>query len=449
MTPEPRHTLPSPLAALRRRMSLHAGTDVQGTIQRVTDGASLSAENLWLLGCSAIVASIGLDVSSAAVVIGAMLISPLMGPILGVGLAMGVTDRDLLQRSFRELAIATLLSLAVSTVYFLLSPLAAPTPELIARTRPTLLDVGVAFFGGVAGIVAGSRRQVSLALPGVMIATALMPPLCTAGFGLATGNWAFFLGAFYLYGLNAVFIALATLVTTRLLRFPRHQTASEEAHRRERRLVTAVVIIALLPSTWFLYEAGRELRERNRIGSFLAREVRDGGREAYQWEHVHRDGARVLKVYVAGRVIEPDQVEALEARLPQYGLGGMALEVVQSGLTKEDLEAVQGEVQHELLRAISATLAARDSAAQRRLREDSLRVGTVARELVSAFPEIAGVTFAPRLDLLAPDSLPSPPAFFLRFAPGTRPAERELILERSQGLLRTRLAAPGLVVAER
>ncbi len=116
MTREPRHTIPSPLAALRRRMSLHAGTAVPGTLQRVTDGAALSAENLWLLGCSAIVASIGLDVSSAAVVIGAMLISPLMGPILGVGLAMGVTDRGLLQRSFRELAIATVLSLVVSTV---------------------------------------------------------------------------------------------------------------------------------------------------------------------------------------------------------------------------------------------------------------------------------------------------------------------------------------------
>ena len=147
------------VATLRGRASLFTGTDVDGTTQRVSDGATLSPENFWLLGCSAILASIGLDVSSAAVIIGAMLISPLMGPILGVGLGLGTTDRGLLQRSLRDLGLSTVLTILVSATYFLLSPLSSPTAELLARTRPTLLDVGVAFFGGVAGIVAGSRTQ--------------------------------------------------------------------------------------------------------------------------------------------------------------------------------------------------------------------------------------------------------------------------------------------------
>jgi uncharacterized hydrophobic protein (TIGR00271 family) len=439
----------NPLSRFRRRLALRAGTDAEGTVKRISSGASLTAENLWLLGCSAVLASIGLDVGSAAVVIGAMLISPLMGPILGVGLAMGVTDRTFLQRSLRELGLATLLVLAVSGLYFLLSPLANPTSELVARTRPTLLDVGVAFFGGVAGIVAGSRREPSIAIPGVAIATALMPPLCTAGFGLATGNWSFFFGAFYLYGLNAVFIGASTFLVVRFLRFPHHKDATAEERTRDRHLVALVTVVAALPSAYFLYEVARGTREQRRITTFLEREVAGPGRAVQQWEHHHSKGGEVLKIYVAGRPLEGAAAESVQAAAARYNLEGMRLELVQSDISAEDLQRFQGDVQRDILRALSVRATARDSAVQARERQDSLRLTAAAREVAGAFPEIIGLAYAPRSNLLAPDSARAPPAVFLTFAPTVSARERQAILGRSLAMLRLRLGAESLVVLSR
>lgn len=439
----------NPLTRLRTRLALQSGTDVEGTIQRVAAGARLTPENLWLLACSAVLASIGLDVSSAAVVIGAMLISPLMGPIIGVGLSMGITDRRLLQSSLRELALATAFSIGVSAAYFVISPLATPTSELIARTRPTLLDVGVAMFGGIAGIVAGSRKQQSLALPGVAIATALMPPLCTAGFGLATGNWPFFFGAFYLFGLNAIFIALSTLLIVRILQFPRHEEVTLEARKRERRMVTAVAVLATLPSVYFLYDSVRAVREQNRIRSFVETEIEAPGRAAPQWERADDSNEDVLKVYIAGHPIEPEGIAQLQAALPRYGLDGIRLELMQSDISARDLERFQGEVQRELLRAVSTFTAARDSAAVKAEQEQGIRIESVARELASAFPEIQRIAYVSRLNLLAPDSVPSPPAFIVTFNNGIPAAARAGIVARSQALLRSRLGRSDFAVIER
>jgi uncharacterized hydrophobic protein (TIGR00271 family) len=400
-----------------------------------------------MLGCSAVLASIGLDVGSAAVVIGAMLISPLMGPILGVGLGIGVADRHLLERSLRELGLATLLVLLVSGLYFLLSPLASPTTELIARTRPTLLDVGVAFFGGVAGIVAGSRKQPSMAIPGVAIATALMPPLCTAGFGLATRSWSFFLGAFYLYGLNAVFIALSTFLVVRFLHFPHHEEPTAEERRREQRVVALVAILAALPSIYFLYDAARGLREQRRIATFLEREVEAPGRAVPQWERRTGDD-NVLRIYIAGRPIEGEALDSLQAAIPRYRLDGFRLELVQSDISAEDLQRFRGEVQRQILELSSAASAARDTARSGG-EPDSRRLQEVARDVASAFPEITGLAFASRSNLLAPDSLPASPAVFVTFAPGSRTGERDALLRRCQALLRQRLGEPALVALPR
>jgi uncharacterized hydrophobic protein (TIGR00271 family) len=434
--------------AVRARLSLRAGTDAEGTIRRVSQGAALTTENLWLLTCSAILASIGLDTSSAAVVIGAMLISPLMGPILGVGLGMGITDRHLLERSLRELAVGTLFALVASTLYFVISPLATPTPELIARTRPTLLDVAVAFFGGLAGIVAGSRRDVSLALPGVAIATALMPPLCTAGFGLATGQWSFFLGALYLFALNAIFISLATFVVVRLLRFPQHLEATERDRSREHRVVAAVAILAALPSMYFLYATARRLREDGRIASFVRREVERPGRAAMQWEHQHGP-QEVLKIYIAGHPIPRPEADSLREALQRYDLSAFRLELVQSDISTQDLTRLEGEVQRGILRAVTAASAARDSAAALNARRDSITLRALAHEVASAFPEIQSIAYSPRLDLLAPDSVPSPRALLLTFAPRVAPASRRELLARARALVLARLGPDTVTVIER
>ena len=440
-----------PFRKLLQRLSLREGTDPAGTIDRISDGISLTSEHAWLLICTAVLASIGLDISSAAVVIGAMLISPLMGPILGAGMGMGVSDRPMLQRSLRELGVATVLSLVASTIYFLISPLGQATPELISRTRPTLLDVGVALFGGVAGIVAASRKKQSMALPGVAIATALMPPLCTAGFGLATGSWPFFFGAFYLYLLNAIFIALATFLVVRLLRFPQHEFIDAADRKRQFRVLTAIAVLATLPSMYFLYAAAQNLRERARIGSFIDRELEGPGREASQWEIADQDSVRVLKVYIAGTPVEPERMDSIRTVMSSYGLR-LKLDVVQSDISARDLTRFEGQVQRDILLALQSALAARDSAnaaAAARVRPDTIPVGAVAREMASTFPEITGIAYVPRPDLLAADSVRPPPALMVSFAPRTRTADKRAILARAQAFVRTRIGSDSLAVVER
>ena len=178
----------------------------QAIIEEVTRGVSYRGANLWILIAAIFIASLGLNVNSTAVIIGAMLISPLMGPIIGMGLAVGTNDLDLLKRALKNFSIAMLISVLTATIYFFISPLEEAQSELLARTTPTIYDVLIAFFGGAAGIIALSTRgRGGNVIPGVAIATALMPPLCTAGYGLATGQLNFFFGAFYLFFINTVF----------------------------------------------------------------------------------------------------------------------------------------------------------------------------------------------------------------------------------------------------
>lgn len=188
-------------------LNIRKGADISGTIEGIKKDIDFRGPNVYILICSIIIASIGLNVNSAPAIIGAMLISPLMGPILGMGLSIGTYDWSTLKRSLHSLGIAIFVSLLTSFIYFQISPLQEIQQELLARTRPTILDVFIALFGGFAGIIAGSRKEKTNVIPGVAIATALMPPLCTAGFGLATGNYSFFLGALYLFFINSVLSA--------------------------------------------------------------------------------------------------------------------------------------------------------------------------------------------------------------------------------------------------
>jgi hypothetical protein len=288
-----------------------------------------------------------------------------------------------------------------------------------------------------------------MAIPGVAIATALMPPLCTAGFGLATANWSFFFGAFYLYGLNAVFIALSTFVVVRVLRFPHHEYATPDERSRERRLVAVVTLAAALPSAWFLYDVAMDLRMQRRIGAFLRQEVEAPGRAVPQWERRPDPAGDVLRIYVAGHPIERNRMDSLQAAVERHGLDGVRLEVVQSDISADDLRQLRGEVQREILQAVMTTSAARDSLWQARQRQDTVRLSAAARELAGAFPEIVELAYAPRANLLAPDSLDPGPVVFVAFAPRTPAGTRRDIVARSEALLRERLGLSTLTVRPR
>ena len=238
---------------------LKEDTDYDATVKYISSSVEFRGVNLWVLAFAIIVASVGLNVNSTAVIIGAMLISPIMGPITGIGLSIGTLDEDLLKRSLRNFLIMVVISLITSTLYFLISPLSEAQSELLARTRPTIFDVIIAFFGGLAGIVATSRKsQPFTVISGVAIATALMPPLCTAGYGLATWQIRFFGGATYLFFINSFFIALATFIIVRFLGFPQKRYMNQTRLKAVRRMMFIFAILVMIPSVFMAINLVRE-----------------------------------------------------------------------------------------------------------------------------------------------------------------------------------------------
>ena len=246
-------------------------------VLQIKQGVTFTGPNLWVLVFAIFIASLGLNVNSTAVIIGAMLISPLMGPIIGMGLAVGINDLELLKRAARHFGVATVISVITATFYFLITPLGEAQSELLARTSPTIYDVLIATFGGAAGILAICTKGKGNVLPGVAIATALMPPLCTAGYGLATGNILFFLGAFYLFFINTVFISLATYVGVRLMQFRKKEFLSPAAEKKARHIITALVIITILPAAAMTYNIVRKSIQQNNISTFIHKELQQNG----------------------------------------------------------------------------------------------------------------------------------------------------------------------------
>ncbi|RMG78328.1 MAG: DUF389 domain-containing protein, partial [Bacteroidetes bacterium] len=256
-------------AYLGELLDLKKGMDRAGTIKSIRDNKRMHGANAWLLMCSIMVASLGLDLNSPAVIIGAMLISPLMSPILGIGLSVGINDRVGLGVALHHLLIAIGIALVTSFLYFYLTPFGEPTDEIMSRTEPTLLDVMVAFFGGIAGIVSGSRKDKSNAIPGVAIATALMPPLCVTGFGLAHGDWDIALRSFYLFFLNATFVAVATYLIVRLLRFRMKEHLNEADRRKTRLIILGFTLVMLIPSCFILAGVLEKVQKRQAIEAFV------------------------------------------------------------------------------------------------------------------------------------------------------------------------------------
>lgn len=250
--------------------NLHDGEEEpKKVIDNVVKNISFKGANIWILACAILIASVGLNVNSTAVIIGAMLISPLMGPIVGAGFALATFNFDLLQKSFKNLMIATLVSLVVSTLYFYLSPFKDVQSELLARTSPNFYDVLIAFFGGVVGAVSITRVEKGNPIPGVAIATALMPPLCTAGFGLATFNFTYFFGAFYLYTINCFFICISTFLVIKFLKYTPVKWVDKVYEKRIQYGISILILIMVLPSFYFAYDLLKQKRYSQSVEEFI------------------------------------------------------------------------------------------------------------------------------------------------------------------------------------
>lgn len=296
-------------------------------VERISKDSVFRGTNLIILVFAIFIASLGLNVNSTAVIIGAMLISPLMGPIMGIGLGFGINDLALVKKAIRNFSFAVLVGLFTSFVYFLLTPLNDAYSELLARTFPTIYDVLIALFGGLAGMVANSSRQKGNVIPGVAIATALMPPLCTAGFGLATLNFNFFFGAFYLFTINTVFIALATFMTVKLLKFPVRHLADPKADRRSQRVIMAVSLLTLIPSVYFGYLMIQQNRFTRNANLFV--EAHSSFEGNYLLNKVIDPQVKSITMVYGGKDIDSLKILEMKDKLHLFGLSGASLSIKQ------------------------------------------------------------------------------------------------------------------------
>ena len=299
---------------LRRTVRYYANIydhiDTEDAAQRIKNGIWFRGPNVWILAFSIVIASAGLNVNSTAVIIGAMLISPLMGPIIGLGLALGTNDLDLLKLAAKNLLVMVAISLIASTLFFLLSPLELINPtELAARTRPTIYDVLIALFGGLAGILENSRKERGTVIAGVAIATALMPPLCTAGYGLSCFRFQFFFGAMYLFIINTVFITLATYVMVKYLRFKTVSGLDPAVAKRRNNTITAIIAIVVIPSIISAVGMIRDNNFERKVESFV-QENRLVSRSYIYDYRIYSDHGRKVEIFLTG---EPMSYEAQTA----------------------------------------------------------------------------------------------------------------------------------------
>lgn len=302
-------------------------TDETATVEQISDGVTFRGANLWVLIFAIFIACLGLNLNSTAVIIGAMLISPLMGPIIGMGLAVGRADLELLKRSLTNYGVSTVISVLTAALYFQLTPLTEAQSELLARTSPTLYDVLIALFGGAAGILALSTGGKGNVIPGVAIATALMPPLCTAGYGLAMGEWSFFFGACYLFFINTVFIALATYLGVRLLQFKPKQFVDKTRLAVVNRYIAVIVVVTMLPAVYMTTQIIRQSVFENHVKQFVKQELNQPGTRILS-EQADRE-TKTLDVVALGAALPNEMIEAARQRLADYQLADYQLNVIQ------------------------------------------------------------------------------------------------------------------------
>ncbi|REC42376.1 DUF389 domain-containing protein [Chryseobacterium pennipullorum] len=316
--------------------------DKQKVLENVTENISFRGSNLWILACAIVIASVGLNVNSTAVIIGAMLISPLMGPIVGAGFALGTYNFQLLKRSMKNLLIATLVSLFVSFIYFSLSPFKETQSELLARTSPNIYDVLIAFFGGLVGVIAITRVKQGNPIPGVAIATALMPPLCTAGYALSVGKWSYFMGAFYLYTINCFFICIATFLIIKYLRYQPVKLVDKKYERQIRLGIYILIVIMIVPSSYLAYNLLNEKKFSQSVDDFINREFTQKGYTMIYKKVNYNSSPRKIELAFLSKKFDQKELDSINQKLKNIGLLNTQMVI------KQDATDLKSEILNEL-----------------------------------------------------------------------------------------------------
>ena len=384
-----------------RFFNLHFGEEAKDKVlENVTSSISFRGANVWILACATVVASVGLNVNSTAVIIGAMLISPLMGPIVGAGFALGTYDFNLLKKSIKNLGIATIVSLFVSFLYFLLSPFKDAQSELLARTAPNIYDVLIAFFGGLAGVIALTRVEKGNPIPGVAIATALMPPLCTAGYGLAIGNLSYFGGALYLYTINCFFICISTFLIVKLLKYPKVKFVDQEREKKITKTISTLILVILIPSFYLAYLLLQEKKYSQNVDNFIQNEFTSKGYTLiYENTHFNQNPKKIELAFLAKK-FDSLEIKELNNKLLSYNLGNTNLVI------RQDSTDLKRDILAEINKQ-SRNVSEKDVTIQNLRRELSTYTfddTDLIKEINILFPELAPFSIGKQLVVVSPDS---------------------------------------------
>lgn len=407
----------------------------QEIIESIRKGVEFKGTNLWVLIFATFIASLGLNTNSTAVIIGAMLISPLMGPIMGFGLGLAIFDFELIKRSFRNFITAVIFSVITSTLYFLVSPISEAQSELLARTQPTVYDVLIAFFGGLAGIVASSTKNKGNVIPGVAIATALMPPLCTAGFGLASGNLYYFFGAFYLFFINTVFISLATFLVVRVLKFSKKSFVDKEREKQVTKYVGLIVVFTIVPSLYLSYNLVMNSYFDQRVHTFISEELNFPNTQVLNKTITNTKEKKEIKVLLIGDNVPESLIDNARSKMDKYGLRQVGL-VVQQGFSQDeaDVNELKSLLMQDLYKnseELLRTQTAQIDSLRRSLQayeEENQVAASLVPEMKVLFPHVEKVSCSPSLIVNTSNGRPDTVTMvYLKCAKKINDAEREKI----------------------
>jgi len=419
---------------IARRFNLHLDkADEDDVILSIKKNSDFIGANLWTLIFAIFIASIGLNVNSTAVIIGAMLISPLMGPIMGIGLGIGINDFELVKKGVRNLLVATLISIATSTLYFLITPLHEAQSELLARTTPSVWDVFIAFFGGLAGIVAGTRKEKSNVIPGVAIATALMPPLCTAGYGLASGHIYYFLGALYLYFINSVFICISTFLIVRFLKFRKKRFEDKAYERKIGRYIFIIVLATLLPSIYLAYGIVQKSIFESNAQKFVREQFQFKNTQVVNKNYKYSSHGSEIDLLLIGHELRSSQIAEIQKRLKNYDLEHAKLSIRQGLNAKQEIDfsQIKASILEDVFKKDSSAQAANPQAT-----EQNSGYANITSELKALYPDLlyyaASDMVIYRTDTLSSDTITT---VMLKFSRPLRRVDRG----RLNGWLKSRL----------
>lgn len=362
-------------------------------LDNVKSSISFRGSNLWILACAIVIASVGLNVNSTAVIIGAMLISPLMGPIVGAGFALAIYDFNLLKKSGKNLLIATIVSLVIAAVYFFISPFKEAQSELLARTSPTIYDVLIALFGGLVGVIALTRAEKGNPIPGVAIATALMPPLCTAGYGLAIGNFTYFFGAFYLYSINCFFICISTFLIIKYLNYKPVTTLKTKQEKLIRYGITSLILIMIIPSFYLAYNLLQKNNYSKKVEQYISKEFTNNGYTMIYKKTIFSTIPKKIELAFLTKKFTPEEIKLLNQKLLEYDITNTELEI------KQDTKDLKGEILNELTNQ-DKILTEKDiliNNLQKELEEYKIDNTETLKEIAILFPELKNVTMGKQI----------------------------------------------------